>query len=241
MRDVFIYGLYDPRVAPIHWRYVGKSVDTEYRLSRHCCLSSLRSKSHRSMWVQSLLEAGVRPALRVLEIVPEGHNWQLVECKWIMIFHNMGYRLTNGTDGGDDCYSVPAVVRSNRRRKGEKRPPVSDEWREKQRVAHLGRKQSPEWITKKSASLKGHVVSVETRKKVSDALKGRPKSEAAKRSMSECRRGVPHPKKRITLSEEHKKHISEGVSRATRGKSKPGLKRYWARKRAERSMSHARS
>ena len=172
MQDAFIYGLYDPRVTPIHWRYVGKCMNTKRRLSLHTCPSSLKSNSHRSKWVQSLIEAGVKPVLVVLEVVSDGLGWQLAERKWIMIFHNMGYKLTNGTDGGDDCYSVPAVVQSNRRRKGEKRPPVSDEWHEKQRASHLGIKQSPESSAKKSVAMKGHTVSKETRKKISDALKG---------------------------------------------------------------------
>ena len=46
--------------------------------------------------------------------------------------------------------------------KGRPRPPVTEEWREKLRLSHLGKTQSPEMRAKNSASNKGKKISPET-------------------------------------------------------------------------------
>ena len=57
--------------------------------------------------------------------------------------------------------------------RGDKNPSKRPEVREKNRLAHLGKKQSAETIAKKSASLKGkrHPQSEETKKKIGEANK----------------------------------------------------------------------
>lgn len=54
---------------------------------------------------------------------------------------------------------------------GIKRPPPSDEWREKQRRANLGKKQSKETIRKRVEKLKGKTHTAEARAKISATRK----------------------------------------------------------------------
>lgn len=62
------------------------------------------------------------------------------------------------------------------------------ETREKLRVSHLGKTQSPETVAKRAAAMRGHAVSAETRRKISDANRGRVFSAEARAAMSAGRK-----------------------------------------------------
>jgi hypothetical protein len=111
-----IYGLVDPTTGYV--RYVGKSVDTNFRLRRHLSKVGLKEKTHKANWLNSLVAKGLKPDIILLENTSTS-NWQRAEKKWIAYYRNLpGYPpLTNGTSGGDGTD------------KGEKRRPRTPEER----------------------------------------------------------------------------------------------------------------
>ena len=72
---------------------------------------------------------------------------------------------------------------------GKTMPPVTTETREKLRLSHIGKKQSPETIAKRSAAMKGklvgHIPSAETKRKMSIARKGFPSPMRGKKHTPE--------------------------------------------------------
>jgi group I intron endonuclease len=78
---------------------------------------------------------------------------------------------------------------------------ISEETRERQRAAHLGKKQSPEAIAKTAAAHRGMKRSSETRARLRQANTGQIMSENQRALLSLSRRGIP-------LSEEWRAHMS---------------------------------
>ena len=103
--------------------------------------------------------------------------------------------------------------------------PITEEQREKNRIAATGKKRSAEAIAKTVAKQTGQKRSQETKDKIRDALKGKPKgpmSEEGKRIRSESARGVPKPpghteKRLATLA----KQIADGTHYSQQKKSCP--------------------
>ncbi len=99
MDTVFIYTLRDPETGEL--RYVGKCKSAKKRLATH--IDEARKsdrKSHRVCWIRSLLYRGLRPALNVIDEVPES-EWQQWEVAYIQFFRDEGHRLVNATLGGE--------------------------------------------------------------------------------------------------------------------------------------------
>ncbi len=73
---VFLYVLDDPR-EPGNIRYVGQTQSLQSRLGFHCC-AGLRQDPTRPLylWVQKLLNEGVRPRMRVWATVEFSHASQ---------------------------------------------------------------------------------------------------------------------------------------------------------------------
>ncbi len=201
----YIYGLYDPRVYPIVWRYVGKTVDIGSRARGHCIESSLREKTHKVAWVKSLLRDGVTPAIKVLEQVPDEGDWETAEREWIKLFREIGYPLTNTTDGGEGVCGTSPSPESNAKRskslKGKKKPPgfgahlskllkgkpghkQTAATRRKISVRNKGRKKTDQERRNQSIAARGHVVSEQQRRDISRTLTGRKHTVATKQKMS---------------------------------------------------------
>lgn len=91
-----VYTLCDPQTGEI--RYVGKTCrGTSARLKEHVSPSRLKERSYKNVWLKSL---GVAPAIEIVEEVP-ADQIDDAERFWISQFRALGFRLTNGTDGGD--------------------------------------------------------------------------------------------------------------------------------------------
>lgn len=146
--------------------YVGKSNNPRTRFSRH--LNECFSENHyRANWLKYLIVRGLRPVLEILDEVPFEH-WPQLEVAYIEFFLEQGYRLTNGTPGGEDppqfsgeknsffgrkhtpetCAKIAALqtgrkaareTRERMRAAGLKRT-HSEETKEKQCLSHLGKK-----------------------------------------------------------------------------------------------------
>lgn len=97
MDTTFIYVLKDPETGLI--RYVGKSNSPKTRLRRH--LMDGRCKNgHRALWIKSLAERGIKPALEIVDEVSMS-EWQSAEAAYIEFFREQGCDLVNNTFGGD--------------------------------------------------------------------------------------------------------------------------------------------
>jgi hypothetical protein len=151
MKINYIYALLDPLSGRI--RYIGKSIMPKERLQNHI---NEVSNCHRSHWLQSLKKQGLKPEMRILEEVSEGACWQDREKYWIAMGKNLGWPLTNNTNGGDGVEGLP------------------EETRKKMAKTWLGRKHKPETIEKLRQLRKGKSFATpEGRRKVSEKMKGR--------------------------------------------------------------------
>lgn len=96
---VKIYKLIDPLNNEI--RYVGKTINTlNRRLGGHLS-STKRAKTYTSKWVNSLIKAGRKPVIELIEEVNE-NEWHEKEKFWIKYHIDIGCRLTNLCEGGKD-------------------------------------------------------------------------------------------------------------------------------------------
>lgn len=136
----FIYGLVDPITGYV--RYVGKADYPKDRFKAHLRPSQLLEESHKTHWLRSLIEAGKKPSLIILEKVPQ-KDWECAEKKWIAYFRSLPNfpPLTNTCPGGEGFQSGFVVSEETRRKhaermRGKKMPPGTGE---KIRQYHKGR------------------------------------------------------------------------------------------------------
>lgn len=106
--EVKIYGLYDPTDTSESIRYVGKTIQNlGKRLQGHIDESIKNNPStYKKNWINSLLNRGIRPKIKLIEVCEES-NWEQRERYWIANIHN----LTNLTLGGEcpDVIKTPII------------------------------------------------------------------------------------------------------------------------------------
>lgn len=155
MRPVFIYALLDPTTLVV--RYAGQTVGPDKRLKQHI-REAKKEKYHSACWINSLINAGLKPIMEILDVVPdtEADFW---EREYIQNFRERGFDLTNILDGGEKPPSSLGRVRSPATRKkmsdgkkGDKNPLFG-----KVGAQHtsFGRKHYPETCAKISAMFLG--------------------------------------------------------------------------------------
>jgi hypothetical protein len=155
----FIYGLIDPTTLDV--RYIGKSNNPYKRLyGRGGHLNpKAASHTHKACWIRSLLRQNLQPTCCILE---QCENIKAIydarEINWIAFGRQIGWLLTNATDGGDGSQlgqisdsGRRAIIESNKRRRGEHHS-------EKTKI-------------KISTALKGIRRSKKTREKISEVAK----------------------------------------------------------------------
>lgn len=201
-----VYLLRDPRSGAI--RYVGQTVEPKNRLRSHL---SLRSKTHKFMWIQQLKTAGLQPRLEVVEICESQAAANVAECEWIAALQLQGAQLTNTAPGGGGTrgFKMPAEARAaisrakqgrpGHRHSAESRALISAgltgrvcSERTRAQIAALNRSRagvrlSDEHRAALSAALKGRLVSEETRLKMSAASKARVPGMLGKRHSPETK------------------------------------------------------
>jgi len=119
-RVTYIYVLKDPRDGRV--RYVGKSNDPKKRLRwRIAQARGGMEEPHSSAWIKSVLDAGYRPEVIILETV-NLTDWRDAEQRWIKHFRDNGMQLTNHAAGGDGPNGrvMPVAERIARRKSGRK-------------------------------------------------------------------------------------------------------------------------
>lgn len=83
-------------------RYIGKTNDPAKRLRRHISRAKYHeTKSHAANWIRSLLRAGEKPELRILEELDDRADWVSREIALIEEHRKAGHDLTNATAGGE--------------------------------------------------------------------------------------------------------------------------------------------
>jgi DNA-binding NarL/FixJ family response regulator len=148
--DHFIYGLLDPRTDEL--RYIGKSDRPRERLANQL---NERSNTHRCHWIAELQSLGLRPKQVILDSVPAGSGWEVVERAYIAGARIAGCRLTNGTDGGDGVTGLT----------GDSLARI--------RAAWVGRKHRPESIEKIRAASTGRTHTAEYRQMMHEVMSQR--------------------------------------------------------------------
>ena len=148
--------------------YVGQTVQ---KLSRRLCQHRNEKRTDNSLIDKAIQKYGWKNfSHEVIEEVPcEMLNER--EMFWIAHYDCMTPKGYNLTSGGRSDFTV------------------SDETKEKLRVANEGKKHSEETKEKIGAAQIGHEVTPETRKKISDAKKGVPKTEEHKAKLSAANKG----------------------------------------------------
>jgi hypothetical protein len=183
-KKTYIYALTDPRTNEV--RYIGKADEPSTRLKHHLKPKQLQVKTAKNSWLKNLLADNIQPKLKIVEEVFI-ENWENRERYWIAYYTSLGYRLTNGTKGGDGgAPNEEARKKISRTLKGRK---LSVEQRQKMSDSHKGRIFSENTKKKISEAKKGHIVSKSTREKIGKANKGFKHSDEAKKLISRAGRG----------------------------------------------------
>jgi DNA-binding transcriptional regulator YdaS (Cro superfamily) len=154
VEPVTIYALADPRTSEV--RYVGKAVDPERRLQQHLSRFQLSYyRSQKNSWLMSLLDAGHRPTLHVLEMV-DSQEANAAEIRWIAKAIEMGARLTNGTVGGDGGAVTDPAAKA------------------RIRAAHLGAKRSDKTKQRMSVAARERCANEKERERLRSISNGTP-------------------------------------------------------------------
>lgn len=126
-RKVQIYVLHDDK----EFRYVGKAVDAQKRLKSHL-RDSRRRDTPVYRWIRKLAKNGQTPNVWVWTECHES-NWPEVERKCIALARQMGWRLLNVADGGDQ----PKCDIETRRENGRKSAIARASTEAKKRLWHM--------------------------------------------------------------------------------------------------------
>lgn len=143
-----IYVLVDPRFKSSPVRYVGLTGDFKMRYYAHCY--QLKKGTHKTHWVRAVMEAGFLPIMIAVDEVPWEERGK-AERRWVEMMRSMGYKLTNGTMGGETGLESMFSLESRRRLSASVRqrvPPVVDE-------PKVYRQHTPESAAKIIAANKG--------------------------------------------------------------------------------------
>lgn len=122
---VYIYALTEPDGVTV--RYVGQTVNLVERYKKHLRVNSGQQNIHRVNWIRSVLNRGEKPLMIELEAVPPCGAWEEREKYWIAYYRELGFDLTNYSDGGDGPvgfrWSEEEKRRMSEQRRGKKKPP----------------------------------------------------------------------------------------------------------------------
>lgn len=258
-----IYALVDPRKKE-EYRYVGKTVQKlSQRLSGHVYEAGKPdSHTYKTHWIRKLLREGVKPQIIKLETIDVEIDCER-EIYWISRLKKKGYKLTNGTEGGEVAYPGE---RSHMFGKTGKDATMygkhhSEKTKRQMSEAHKGEKNAMygkgDERTGKKNTFYGKKHTEEARRKMSEKLKGhpahnkgKPMSPETKQKLSaiaKLKTGSKAPQYGKSCSPETRRKIGEAIKRAAANKSKTqrahssstrrkiseALKQSWARKRGK--------
>lgn len=231
-RPGFVYGLTDPRTGEV--RYIGRTVKSPYwRMRAHVNRALAGEFGHKAAWIRVLDVGGFRPGLIIIEQdllmseVDERERW------WVQAGREWGWSLTNATRGGEGSLRWSSDSRLNLSHALQGRV-ITEEHREKLRLASTGKRHSPEVIAKIVAKNRGRKLSPEHKQAFSQYWVGKHHSEEHRHKVSEAKKGVkPSEETRRKLSEAAKQRPPRTMSEETKKRMSEAAKRRWAHTRGE--------
>lgn len=180
-------------------RYVGQTVKLLSR--RYSYHINDKDRTYKTNWINSLKKQGLLPIIELLEICQSKKMLNEREKYYIKHFKNIGYKLTNTTDGGGGSLGLTPM-------KGKKH---SLETRLKMSIAQKGKVFSEESRQKIRETLTGRHDCAETRLKKSKSRIGLKHSEETKRKMSKSLLG-----NKRWLGKKHKPETKRKMSKNNR-------------------------
>jgi hypothetical protein len=100
-----IYTLSDPFTDKV--RYVGRTKEPKARLNGHIRESKKSNKTRKQRWIKSVLKKGGTPIMHIIDEI-ESEKYQELEMFYISFFKQLGFDLTNSTEGGDGSIGCPS-------------------------------------------------------------------------------------------------------------------------------------
>lgn len=183
----FLYALCEPGTMT-RVRYIGKANNPRRRVREHMWADAMRLNSHRTAWLKSLLARGLKPELMILAEVRE-EAWQEAERLLIAGFREMGYDLTNITDGGeglsDPTGEIAKKISAGVRARGYRH---SEEYKRNLSARMIGNNFS---VGVESPRFAGHKHSEASRLQMSEASAGHRKSETHRQNIAKALKGRP--------------------------------------------------
>jgi hypothetical protein len=184
-----VYTLADSR-APDEIRYVGITSNPTKRLGTHKRKALNGDRSHRATWIRALLRDGAETVMTILSKNLDFAGAKTKEIETIAAYRAAGFRLTNGTDGGDGTSGWQPTAEQRERnaaaRRGKKLPV---EVRDKMSIAQRNRIRPPDATAKANEARRGTKHTTESREKMSLALRGRSLSEETRQKIGIGGRG----------------------------------------------------
>lgn len=276
MKTVVLYALFDP-ASPADVRYIGITNNPKNRLRCHIhdSVKALERaakgddrRSYKDNWIISVIEAGRKPQMRVLALLApcECQKTHFKDCvvvsteqRSIAVYLRDGYRLTNGTEGGERVIYTPEA--KERLRAGLLRPEVRARISEASR-AHNNRPEVKKQASVRSrslwkdpyfrdtviASLKESLATPEAKKKKSKAMRkarSTPESRLKTSAISKVlwqRQGyrevlkekISKRNKALWRDQEYRRKQKLGLSPEKIAKQAAGVRAFWANASPER-------
>ncbi len=157
-------------------RYVGKSNNPYKRLRDHKKECKKR-RTHKEKWLYSLFESGCEIKLEILEEI-SNDNWCEAETYWISQLTAWGFRLVNGTRGGEGSNGFEgkrhSIETKQKCSEAARKLVLTDEMRNKISQSNRNRilsKESKERMSKKAKLRIRNLSSQETKDKISVSMK----------------------------------------------------------------------
>lgn len=164
-------------------RYVGKSNNPIERNISHISESKRKVNTYKNNWINNLLKNGQYPIMEIIDEV-DISEWQFWEKYWISQFKAWGFKLTNGTDGGDGGNTFKTLPTFKKLKTKEKLSKSRNFFYKTHENANKGKKLSEEVKNKISKNNSkywlGKTHSNETKDKISFSLIGKKLSEITK-------------------------------------------------------------
>lgn len=106
---IFIYTL-STKEEPGIIKYIGKAKNLNLRLKRHVSDYYLNENTYKANWLKYELKKGNTPIIEIVDVVEE-NVWQYWEKYWIEQFISWGFKLTNGTKGGEGLILTKDILK----------------------------------------------------------------------------------------------------------------------------------
>jgi len=212
--NVTIYALCCPLTSEA--RYVGKTINLYTRVRAHLYE---KSPSYKKNWITSLKNRGLKPSVKILEVIENSNDedWQERERWWIHNLKQDGCRLTNKEEGGLNGKIITDEVKAkiSAANKGRKPSPLtiemsvlsrkgkhhSPESIRKMKLSHAGKRPSKSCIEAGKIASTGRVATPDTITKLrASALLQGPRPKSVKDKISKTLTGR-------SLSDSHRRNL----------------------------------